>query len=52
MSKDLAQLRTAIDAVDRELLRLLNQRAALAGEVGDLKRAEARWCTGPSARRR
>jgi chorismate mutase/prephenate dehydratase len=40
MSKDLAQLRTAIDAVDRELLRLLNQRAALAGEVGDLKRAE------------
>jgi chorismate mutase/prephenate dehydratase len=40
MSKDLAQLRTAIDAVDRELLELLNRRAALAGEVGDLKRAE------------
>jgi chorismate mutase/prephenate dehydratase len=40
MSKDLAQLRAAIDAVDRELLKLLNQRAALAGEVGDLKRAE------------
>ena len=40
MKKDLAQLRNAIDSVDRELLRLLNQRAALAGEVGELKRAE------------
>ncbi|HEY8048092.1 MAG TPA: prephenate dehydratase [Ramlibacter sp.] len=40
MTKDLAQLRTQIDAVDRELLKLLNQRAALANEVGDLKRAE------------
>jgi chorismate mutase/prephenate dehydratase len=40
MKKDLAQLRTEIDAVDRELLKLLNARAALANEVGDLKRAE------------
>lgn len=40
MSKDLAQLRQAIDAVDRELLDALNRRAALANEVGELKRAE------------
>ena len=40
MKKDLAQLRTEIDAVDRELLDALNRRAALANEVGDLKRAE------------
>jgi chorismate mutase/prephenate dehydratase len=38
--KDLAQLRTEIDAVDRDLLALLNRRASLANEVGDLKRAE------------
>jgi chorismate mutase/prephenate dehydratase len=40
MKKDLAQLRTSIDAVDRELIKLLNERAALANEVGELKRAE------------
>jgi chorismate mutase/prephenate dehydratase len=40
MAKSLSELRTAIDAVDRELLALLNRRAALAGEVGELKRAE------------
>jgi chorismate mutase / prephenate dehydratase len=40
MTKSLAELRTAIDAVDRELLAALNRRAALANEVGDLKRAE------------
>ena len=40
MKKDLAQLRTEIDAVDRQLLGLLNQRAAFANEVGELKRAE------------
>ncbi len=39
-TKDLSQLRTEIDAVDRELLTLLNRRASLANEVGDLKRAE------------
>ena len=38
--KDLAQLRTEIDAIDRELLAVLNRRAALANEVGDLKRSE------------
>src|SRR3569832_1107901 len=40
MKKDLAQLRIEIDAVDRELLNLLNRRASLANEVGDIKRAE------------
>jgi chorismate mutase/prephenate dehydratase len=40
MSKTLLELRTGIDQVDRELLALLNRRAALANEVGELKRAE------------
>src|SRR6478736_2743062 len=40
MPRDLAQLRTGIDQVDRELLALLNRRAALANEVGELKRGE------------
>jgi len=38
--RSLEALRAAIDAVDQQLLALLNQRAALAGEVGDIKRAE------------
>src|SRR6185369_14246673 len=40
MPKPLSELRTSIDAVDRELLALLNRRAALANEVGEIKRAE------------
>lgn len=40
MTRTLAELRTAIDQVDRDLLALLNRRAGLANEVGDLKRAE------------
>lgn len=40
MAKDLAQLRTEIDAVDRELLTLLNQRARLAHEVGEIKQID------------
>jgi chorismate mutase/prephenate dehydratase len=40
MSRSLTDLRQDIDAVDRELLALLNRRAALANEVGELKRAE------------
>ena len=40
MAKTLLELRTGIDEVDRELLSLLNRRAALANEVGELKRAE------------
>ncbi len=40
MAKDLNQLRTEIDAVDRQLLSLLNARAQLAHEVGEIKRVE------------
>mgnify|MGYP001383655561 FL=1 len=40
MPKTLAELRIQIDAVDGELLALLNRRAALANEVGEIKRAE------------
>jgi chorismate mutase/prephenate dehydratase len=40
MPKTLTELRTSIDQVDRELLELLNRRAAFANEVGELKRAE------------
>lgn len=37
---DLLALRTRIDGLDRDLLNLLNQRAALALEVGELKKRE------------
>ena len=40
MPKTLTELRHGIDQVDRELLELLNRRASLANEVGELKRAE------------
>ncbi len=40
MAKSLAQLRTEIDAVDQELLTLLNRRAGLAHEVGEIKKVE------------
>ena len=40
MSTDLAALRVRIDALDLELLALLNRRAAVAEEVGDVKRSE------------
>ncbi len=40
MTKTLSELRAGIDAVDSELLVLLNRRAALANEVGEIKRAE------------
>ncbi len=40
MAKTLADLRVQIDAVDRELLTLLNRRAQLAHEVGEIKRVE------------
>ena len=40
MTKTLAQLRVEIDTVDRELLKLLSQRAGLAHEVGEIKRVE------------
>ena len=40
MDKTLSELREDIDVTDRDLLRLLNRRAALANEVGELKRVE------------
>ena len=40
MAKTLPELRTQIDALDRELLALLNQRAQLAHEVGEVKKVE------------
>ena len=38
MTKTLSELRTQIDALDLELLALLNQRATLAHDVGEIKR--------------
>jgi chorismate mutase/prephenate dehydratase len=40
MAKTLPELRNQIDAVDLELITLLNKRAALAHEVGDIKRLD------------
>ena len=40
MTRTLPQLRDQIDALDKALLNLLNQRAALALEVGEIKRVE------------
>ncbi|MDH5540301.1 MAG: chorismate mutase, partial [Rhizobacter sp.] len=40
LDPDLLALRTQIDAIDRDLLALLNQRAALAQAVGEIKRKE------------
>ncbi len=38
---DLAELRKKIDALDDELIRLLNERASLAGEIGVIKNRES-----------
>ena len=40
MAKTLPELRVQIDALDLELLTLLNQRASLAHEVGEIKRLD------------
>jgi chorismate mutase/prephenate dehydratase len=40
MAKTLDELRAGIDALDRELLTLLNRRAALAHEVGEVKKLD------------
>lgn len=40
MAKTLAELRIAIDALDQDLLKLLNQRATLAHQVGEIKRID------------
>ena len=39
-SPDLAGLRVQIDSIDQQLLSLLNQRARVAEQVGEIKRAE------------
>ena len=39
-SADLAVLRQQIDSLDKQLLQLLNQRAHVAEQVGELKRKE------------
>ncbi len=40
MAKTLSELRVEIDAIDKQLLATLNQRARLADEVGAIKRVE------------
>jgi hypothetical protein len=45
-------LRNQIDAVDRDLLALLNRRAALAQQVGEVKKQRGSVASAPSARRR
>ncbi len=40
MTKSLSDLRIQIDALDQDLLALINRRAALAHEVGEIKRGE------------
>ncbi len=40
MTKSLYELRTQIDALDQDLLALINRRATLAHEVGEVKRGE------------
>ena len=39
-SADLAPLRDQIDALDKQLLQLLNQRARVAEQVGEIKKRE------------
>ena len=39
-SEALAGLRVQIDSIDQQLLTLLNQRAHVAEQVGEIKRAE------------
>ena len=39
-SADLAPLRDQIDALDKQLLQLLNQRARVAEQVGEIKQRE------------
>ena len=49
---ELIALRTQIDALDRELLALLNRRASLALDVGEVKKEVARSRSARSARPR
>jgi chorismate mutase-like protein len=47
MQTDLAGWRAQIDAVDREILRLLSHRARMVAEVGELKREAGRAVYDP-----
>jgi len=51
-STDLAVLRTQIDSLDQQLLTLLNQRALVAEQVGELSAAKALPSSAPTALRR
>ena len=42
MTKSLSELRIQIDALDQDLLGMINRRAALAHEVGEIKRIEGK----------
>ncbi len=51
MSTELAALRTEIDAVDQQLLRLFSERVALVLKVGDIKRERSIAVYDPSRER-
>lgn len=51
-SEALGTLRVQIDALDQQLLALLNQRARVAEQVGDIKRAEGSPFSGRTASRK
>jgi hypothetical protein len=48
MTANLADLRVQIDALDRELLALLNRRAQVAEQVGEVKNVKARPSSAPT----
>jgi hypothetical protein len=49
---ELLALRERIDAVDRELLALLNRARSWRWRSANSRSARARWCSAPSAKRR
>jgi chorismate mutase / prephenate dehydratase len=50
--KDIRQLRSGIDEVDAKILKLLDERANLAGLIGDRKRQEVRVVYDPAREKR
>lgn len=51
-SPELLSLRNQIDSLDRQLLELVNQRAHVAEQVGELKKKKARPSSAPTGWRR
>jgi len=49
MSRSLEEIRVEIDAIDTQLLELLNQRADLVHEVGEIKRKDGLGIVRPGA---